>query len=80
MRKYQPIWNKLKAEGSIQVTSPYSSHRTIVQALKKESALDAAFRFKCVEEGKYYFIRTYSAGDVLYLELQYQVGVRKGFL
>lgn len=78
--KYDHIWERLKAEQYLSLTSPASSHKTILRALRAVSARDTVFRFKCVEQGKSYHIGFNSIGDLLLLRLEWKAGVPKKFV
>lgn len=80
MRKYEPYWNRLKEKKAIQITAPADSHKTIIQALRKESHKDTAFRFKCLNNKMYYELSICRAGDVIYAEIIYKVGYRSNFV
>jgi hypothetical protein len=79
-RKYAHIWDRLKLEQHLIITSPASSHKTILRALRAESARDTVFRFKCVEKGRHYHISFNSVGDMLVIRLEWKQGVPRKFV
>ena len=79
-RKYQAIWEQLKAEGYIQLESPKPSHKTIMRALRKESVNDSMFRFKAVEERhQSYQVGYNSVGDLLFIRLEWKDTIPDNF-
>ena len=79
-RKYQAIWEQLKAEGYIQLESPRPSHRTIMRALRKESVNDSMFRFHCVEVRRQsYQVGYNSVGDLLFIRLEWKDTIPDNF-
>jgi hypothetical protein len=50
MRKYQPIWEQLKAKGEVTLVAPIESHQTIVNMVTKEKLKDIAWKLACAEE------------------------------
>lgn len=79
-RKYVHIWERLKFEQHLSITSPASSHKTILRALRAESARDTVFRFKCVERGQSYRIGFNSIGDLLIVRLEWKGTIPKNFI
>lgn len=49
MRKYQPLWNKLKADGIVTIAAPVANHDTIIAMVKKERNKDLGFSLLCSE-------------------------------
>ena len=49
MRKYQPIWEQLKAKGAVTLVAPVDSHQTIVNMVTKEKLKDVAWKLGCAE-------------------------------
>ena len=79
-RKYQAIWEQLKAEGYIQLESPRPSHKTIMRALRNESVGDTVFRFKAVEERhQSYQVGYNSVGDLLFIRLEWKDTIPDNF-
>lgn len=74
------MWERLKNEQHLSITSPASSHKTILRALRAESARDTVFRFKCVEDGRSYHIGFNSIGDLLLLRLEWKNKIPKNFI
>lgn len=79
-RKYQTMWEQLRDYGYLQVNAPRSAHKTILQAVRKESNKDTVFRFKCVERGRSYVIAYNQVGDIIYMRLEWKDKVRKKFI
>jgi hypothetical protein len=49
MRKYQPIWEQLKANSFAVIVAPVASHQTIVNMVTKEKLKDIAWKLACAE-------------------------------
>lgn len=43
MRTYQPIWEQLKKNKKATIRAPAHSHKTIIQAVRKERSRDTAY-------------------------------------
>lgn len=69
MRKYQPIWNKLKLKRVVSLAAPLESHVLIVSMVIKEKYNDIAWQLLTAEEGKKYKLRQVSEGSLLSLYL-----------
>lgn len=54
MRKYQPIWEQIKTNMSASLAAPVSSHKRIINAVRKEKCRDAGFRLLSSESGNKY--------------------------
>ena len=79
-RKYQAIWEQLKAEGYLQLESPRASHKTIMRALRKESVNDSMFRFNAVEvKHQSYQVGYNSVGDLLFIRLEWKDTIPDNF-
>lgn len=50
MRKYQPIWETLKAHRSCTITAPKHMHARIIKAVIKEKDSDTLYKFQHAEE------------------------------
>jgi hypothetical protein len=57
MRKYQAIWEQLKATGKCTVASPVAYHRRVIKAVLKERTQDTLYKFMLSE--KKWFVRVY---------------------
>ncbi len=57
MRKYQPIWNELKQYYTASCVAPTTSHRRIIQAVRKERTKDDGWQLQIVEKGARYWMR-----------------------
>lgn len=54
MRKYQPIWDKVKKEGKARISTPSHNHKRLINAVRKEKAEDTAWKLVQLEQGKRY--------------------------
>lgn len=82
MRKYESTWIALKTSPnkSIELTIPRDSHERLIDALRKESSRDFAFRFKYVEEGKHYNIGVTQLGDWIKFTIDEKSGTPDSFI
>jgi hypothetical protein len=46
MRKYEPIWNKLKTDGTVSITANRLLHPRIIKAVIKEKYGDVGYKVK----------------------------------
>ena len=46
IRKYNPIWAKLKIEHRVSITAPSYLHKRIIKAVKKEKWLDVGYKLQ----------------------------------
>jgi hypothetical protein len=46
LRQYNPIWKRLKADGSASVEAHPSRHKRIIKAVKKEKWLDLEYKLE----------------------------------
>lgn len=82
-RKYLHIWEALKVlKGIDQVslTLPRDSHKTVLNALRKEAIRDRIFRAQAIEKGKSFEIAFFQIGDLLLLHLRWKDYVTKAFV
>lgn len=84
-RRYQHIWEALKKTeaGSLDMVTlelPREDHKTVLNALRKESLKDRAFRFECTERNKSFEIGYNQIGDTLQLFLRWKSYVTKAFI
>lgn len=49
MRKYQPIWERIKSDGIASIIAPIESHARIIQAVRKEKWRDVGWRLLASE-------------------------------
>ena len=70
-RHYSPIWNKIKAEGSCEITAHKALHPRIKKALRKEKDLDLGFKLECSERNPPVVGRIHitSSGAIIRFEL-----------
>lgn len=81
MRRYKSLWNQLKsATANLQITAPRKTHSRIVKGLRKESALDQGFRFKCVEDNKSFVITSSQVDDLLIVYIEYRNTIPETFI
>lgn len=73
MRKYQIIWDKVKAAGRAEVVAPASIHSRIVYAVRKEKTKDAGWALLQSEEGKKWVMYNEAEGNKLSFWLEEQV-------
>lgn len=52
MRKYYPIWEKLKQEGEVSITAPRVFHKRIIRMVSKEKYMDLAWKFMLDSDNK----------------------------
>ena len=46
MRKYQPIWEQIKEHSTASLVAPVTSHKRIIQAVRKERARDKGWAYE----------------------------------
>lgn len=54
MRKYQPIWERLKLYHTAKLAAPIGLHARIVKAVIKEKYMDIGWKLLCSETGNSY--------------------------
>lgn len=64
-RKYEPIWNKLKATGYCKLAAPEYDHYSIWRMVQKEKIQDLAYKAQIEIEGKTAKLRHSSEGTIL---------------
>ena len=57
MRKYQPIWEKLKIEHLVTLVAPIEDHDAILRMVIKEKDIDIGFKLLCAEKHTRYRLR-----------------------
>lgn len=75
MRKYEPIWNKLKASGYCKLAAPEYDHYSIWRMVQKEKIMDLAHKAECEVEGKQAKLRHSSKGTILEIWLDVSVSL-----
>lgn len=50
--RYQPIWDKLKAELSATIVAPPHLHKRIIKAVIRRKDIDLAYKFICSNSHK----------------------------
>lgn len=68
--RYEPIWVKLKREGSVELIITPSLKNRIIKAVRRRHNMDHLYRLNAAETGERTRIRISSAGNKLrfYLE------------
>lgn len=69
MRKYYPIWAKLKAEKSVRIRVPSVYHSRVKKAIIKEKNIDIAHKFLLAEQQLKQSLVISFEGEVIYLRL-----------
>lgn len=49
MRLYQPLWNTIKSNLTHSIEVPLEDHAKVIQAVKKERAIDYGWKFWALE-------------------------------
>jgi len=78
-RKYEKLWNDLKTKEFLQLELPRESHKSLLQALRRESARDSLYRFKAVDRGQSYVIRYNSVGVLLFIRIEWKDSIPSKF-
>jgi hypothetical protein len=76
MRQYETIWNRLKQDQRVSVTSPRHYHARIIKAVKKEKWKDLVHKLLLSEQDQYARLVLARSGPVITFTLQI---VRKRF-
>jgi hypothetical protein len=72
MRRYTPIWIKLKQKGEATITAHPLLHKRIIKAVIKEKWLDLAYKLQI---SPYYAVLTHSReGSIVTFKLQKFLG------
>ena len=69
MRKYQLLWNTLKAQHVVTIAAHPKQHGTIKKAVIKEKWLDDGFKYLCSESGNKYYITVQITGNTMQFQL-----------
>lgn len=85
MTSYEELWEQLKGLDSASLSMltlevPRDQHKTILNALRKQSLKDRAFRFVCIEQNKSFEIGFNQIGDTLQLFLRWKGYVTNAFV
>ena len=70
MRKYQPIWEQIKANGYAQVKAEPNLHARIVKAVIKEKNKDLGFKQLALEIKKVYKLNITYTGSIILFSLE----------
>lgn len=70
MRKYQAIWEQVKATGRAQVKAAPALHGRIIKAVRKEKSSDLAFRLLTSELNKKYNLISVSVSATIVFTLE----------
>ncbi len=73
MRKYQPIWDRVKAGETVSITADEANHTTIRIGVRTEKNRDYSFKVLCAERGKKYRLICDKKGKKLTFHLQLTV-------
>ena len=67
MRKYQPIWEAIKAHPDLtaSLASPISTHSTIIKAVRKEKDKDLSYKLVLAETGTKYRLMERIEGSLI---------------
>ena len=69
MRKYQPIWIKIKQDHIAKLKAPSSVQGRIITAVRKEKSNDLGWKLLHLEKGIRYKLMNESDGDILTFRL-----------
>ena len=69
MRKYEPIWNKLKDKGYCKLAAPEYDHYSIWRMVQKEKIMDLAHKAEVEIANKTSKLRHKSEGTILHIWL-----------
>jgi len=70
MRKYEPIWLRLKLYGEASLAAPPKQHRRIVLAVRKEKTKDIVWKLTCLEKRRRYRLYNKSENALLTFTLR----------
>lgn len=70
MRKYQPIWEAIKANSTASLAADPSAHQLIIKEVIREKYKDRGWRLLCQEENKKYRLVPKSKGSLLTFTLK----------
>ena len=65
MRQYEPIWLKIKATYTASLSAPPALHARIIQAVRKEKAIDLAWRYMLAESKERYELKEEVIGKII---------------
>lgn len=75
MRKYQPAWEKLKAEKIVKIAAHPLVHARILKAIIKEKDIDLVFKLTMAEDCRRVRISHKSKSGELILYLNFSIGI-----
>lgn len=70
MRKYYPIWQKLKTKRKVVVVHPAHLHARLIKAVMKERTMDTGFRLELAEADSHAKIVTSSTDNYITFTLK----------
>ena len=73
MRKYEPIWNKLKDKGYCKLAAPEYDHYSIWRMVQKEKIMDLGFKAETEVDNRTAKLRHRSSGTILEIWLDIAV-------
>jgi len=70
VRKYTPIWEKIKRDGVCCIAAHKKLHRRIIRGVSKEKDEDTSYKFLLAEEGKVARLTCESRGNEVIFTLK----------
>jgi hypothetical protein len=70
MRQYEKLWIILKSKKEVYIRADSSIHPRIIQAVRKEKAMDLGWRYLVVERKERYELKELITGSVIKFTLQ----------
>jgi hypothetical protein len=74
-RVYFPLWNKLKLQGTVQISAPRPFHARIIKAVIKEKHMDLSFKYKLSENCQRATLKSRRNGALIIFTLHYTIGL-----
>ena len=69
MRLYQPLWNTIKSNLSHSIEVPLEDHAKVIQAVKKERAIDYGWKFWALDSGLTFSLKADIEGTTIHFKL-----------
>lgn len=69
MRQYEPIWIKIKTKYKVSLRAEPALHARIIQAVRKEKAIDLGWRLMLAEAKERYELKEEVTGKIITFEL-----------
>jgi len=70
MRQYEKLWSILKSKGEVSLRADPSIHPRIIQAVRKEKAIDLGWRYMVLENKERYELKEIITGSIIKFHLQ----------